>query len=57
MLNLRTHTLQLMNNIINVLSVIQICDSNFPIGSFNHSYGMERYLRNNKITNTESLKE
>ena len=45
------------NNILDVLKVIQICDSNFPIGSFNHSYGMESYLRNNKITSAESLKE
>ena len=57
MLNLHTHTKSNEDNIINVLRVIQICDSNFPIGSFNHSYGMESYLRNNKITNAESLKE
>ena len=41
MLNLHTHTKSNEDNIINVLRVIQICDSNFPIGSFNHSYGME----------------
>ena len=57
MLNSHIHTKNHENNIINVLRVIQICDSNFPIGSFNHSYGMESYLRNNKITSTESLKE
>lgn len=57
MLNLHTHTKNNENNIINVLRIIQICDSNFPIGSFNHSYGMESYLRNNSITDANSLKE
>ena len=57
MLNLHTHIKSNEDNIINVLRVIQICDSNFPVGSFNHSYGMESYLRNNKITNSENLKE
>ena len=57
MLNLHTHTKSNENNIINVLRIMQICDSNFPIGSFNHSYGMESYLRNNKITSRDSLKE
>ncbi len=27
------------------LDLLQLCDSAFPIGSFNHSYGMETYLR------------
>lgn len=57
MLNLHIHTKNNENNIINILRVIQICDSSFPIGSFNHSYGMESYLRNNKINSTESLKQ
>ena len=26
------------------LDLFQICDSTFPIGSFNHSFGMENYL-------------
>ena len=45
------------NNILDVLKVIQICDSNFPIGSFNHSYGMETYLRLKKVYNTETFRE
>ena len=45
------------NNIADVLKVIQICDSNFPIGSFNHSYGMETYLRLKKVYNTETFRE
>lgn len=31
------------------LEVMQICDSTFPIGTFNHSFGMENYLREDKI--------
>ncbi len=57
MLNLHTDINNNENNIINILRVLQICDSSFPIGSFNHSYGMESYLRNNKITNIESLNQ
>ena len=56
MLNLHTD-INNENNIINILRVLQICDSSFPIGSFNHSYGMESYLRNNKIANIESLNQ
>lgn len=41
---------------LNVLKIMQICDSNFPIGSFNHSYGMETYLRDNRIKDTESFR-
>ena len=43
-------------NIIDILRVMQICDSNFPIGSFNHSYGMETYLRNNEISNGKEFR-
>ncbi|MGX7172977.1 urease accessory protein UreF [Enterococcus ratti] len=32
------------------LEVIQVCDSTFPIGTFNHSYGMETYLREGTVT-------
>lgn len=27
-----------------ILDVFQVCDSTFPIGTFNHSFGMENYL-------------
>ena len=56
MLNLGIH----INNeidIFNVLRAMQICDSNFPIGSFNHSYGMETYLRENKIRDRNTMRE
>lgn len=37
------------------LDVFQICDSTFPIGTFNHSYGMESYLRDNRIDNSPTF--
>lgn len=40
-----------------VLNIMQICDSNFPIGSFNHSYGMETYLRDDRIKDTNTCRE
>lgn len=46
-----------LDKTLKMLEIIQICDSNFPIGSFNHSYGMETYLRNDEITDTESFKK
>lgn len=45
------------NKTLDILRVIQICDSNFPIGSFNHSYGMETYLRDYRITDTKTMRE
>ena len=42
--------------IIDVLRIMQICDSNFPVGSFNHSYGMESYLRTNKIDDAKTMR-
>lgn len=42
---------------IQILSILQICDSNFPVGSFNHSFGMETYLREGKIDDVQSLKK
>lgn len=44
-------------DIIDVLRIVQICDSNFPIGAFNHSFGMETYLRNDKINDTNTMRE
>lgn len=39
------------------LEVFQVCDSTFPIGSFNHSYGMETYLREGVMDNEDSFLE
>ena len=38
-----------------LLQILQICDSNFPVGSFSHSYGMETYLRDDVIKDRESF--
>ncbi|MFE4144292.1 urease accessory protein UreF [Peribacillus sp. YIM B13472] len=37
--------------------LIQLCDSNFPSGSFSHSFGMETYVQEGKIHDAASLKE
>ncbi|KRL93020.1 urease accessory protein UreF [Limosilactobacillus equigenerosi] len=39
------------------LAVFQICDSTFPIGTFNHSFGMENYLRNGLIDDANQFSE
>ncbi len=44
-----------MNN--NVLSLFQLCDSSFPIGSFSHSYGLESYIQEDKVHDQASLLE
>ena len=54
---LSSHITTNNENIIDILRVLQICDSNFPIGSFNHSYGMETYLRNNEISNGKEFRK
>lgn len=38
-----------------LLQILQICDSNFPVGAFSHSYGMETYLREDVIKDRESF--
>lgn len=38
-----------LNQMLDYLEVFQVCDSTFPIGTFNHSYGMENYLFTNRI--------
>lgn len=48
---------ELYKHIRKMLEVFQICDSTFPIGTFNHSYGMETYLRENKINDNNSFKK
>ncbi|MGQ5709888.1 urease accessory protein UreF [Lactobacillus sp. PSON] len=45
-----------LNEKINYLEVFQICDSTFPIGTFNHSFGMENYLRRNVINKSPEFK-
>ncbi|EGP5595445.1 urease accessory protein UreF, partial [Enterococcus faecium] len=45
------------DNIFKYLLMVQVCDSTFPIGTFNHSYGMETYLRENKINNSQDFSD
>lgn len=40
-----------------ILEVFQICDSTFPIGTFNHSYGMETYLRDGIVDSNETFEK
>ena len=42
---------------VEILRMLQLCDSQFPVGSFNHSYGMENYLRTGKIDDAKSLND
>lgn len=47
---------EIYQHIRKMLETFQICDSTFPIGTFNHSYGMETYLRENQIKDNDSFK-
>lgn len=38
-----------------ILSLFQLCDSNFPTGAFSHSYGLESYIQENMVHNQETF--
>lgn len=40
-----------------VLELFQICDSTFPIGTFNHSYGMEYFMSTRRIRKAPQFRE
>ncbi|MED4028799.1 urease accessory protein UreF [Priestia megaterium] len=40
-----------------LLSLIQLCDSNFPSGAFSHSFGFETYIQRDQIYNTETFQD
>lgn len=42
-----------MNN--QLLSLFQLCDSNFPTGAFSHSFGLESYIQEGKVHNQETF--
>lgn len=44
-----------MNN--QLLSLFQLCDSNFPTGAFSHSFGLESYIQEDKVHNQETMLE
>ncbi|MCQ6282469.1 urease accessory protein UreF [Bacillus sp. EB600] len=40
-----------------ILSLFQLCDSNFPTGAFSHSYGLESYIQENIVQNPDTFKQ
>lgn len=38
-----------------LLSLLQLCDSNFPTGAFSHSFGLESYIQEGKVADSESF--
>lgn len=41
----------------NILSLLQLCDSNFPTGAFSHSFGLESYIQEDKVHNQETFSQ
>lgn len=39
----------------NILSLFQLCDSNFPTGAFSHSYGLESYIQEDQVRDQDTL--
>lgn len=40
-----------------ILSLFQLCDSNFPTGAFSHSYGLETYIQEGQVHDQASFSE
>lgn len=38
-----------------ILSLFQLCDSNFPTGAFSHSFGLESYIQEQTVLNEETF--
>lgn len=38
-----------------LLSLLQLCDSNFPSGAFSHSYGLETYIQEEAVYNKDTF--
>lgn len=38
-----------------LLTLLQLCDSNFPSGAFSHSFGLETYIQEEVVTDKESF--
>ena len=45
----------LRTNIFNLLNLLQISDSNFPTGSFSHSFGLETFIQEGQVTNKDGF--
>lgn len=39
----------------NALSLFQLCDSNFPTGSFSHSFGLETYIQRDAVQDADTF--
>ena len=52
--DLRNH-LNIVDTNINLLYLMHIHDSAFPMGSYTHSFGMETYIQSDKISKKEDL--
>ncbi|KHD84309.1 urease accessory protein UreF [Heyndrickxia ginsengihumi] len=42
---------------LNLFPLLQLCDSNFPSGSFSHSFGFETYIQEHVIYDSNSFKQ
>ncbi|PVW14638.1 urease accessory protein UreF [Marixanthomonas spongiae] len=40
-----------------LLSLFQLCDSNFPSGGFSHSFGLETYIQQDKVIDPETFSQ
>ncbi len=40
-----------------LLALFQLCDSNFPTGAFSHSFGLESYIQENTVHNSETFSQ
>lgn len=41
----------------NALSLLQLCDSNFPNGAFSHSFGLETYIQNDIVSDAGTFSD
>ena len=41
----------------NILSLFQLCDSNFPTGAFSHSYGLESYIQADQVHDKQTFSQ
>lgn len=45
------------SKLVSQMKVFQVCDSTFPIGTFNHSFGMESYIASGRIKTAPDFEE
>lgn len=45
------------SSLVTRMKVFQVCDSTFPIGTFNHSFGMESYIASGRIKTSADFEE